>query len=244
MRCGWLRSVLGLRFLMPPAHSCNKCKTAPAAEGDSWCTGCTSWEFIGRELGGSWDSSGARLLASDLVVTTARQIRALRSLSAGLARQPPGNPPAGESRAKGSSVRTERESLPRRRHRPPHPLQVQRRKSCQKELISRNQRKKKRVQTTGHWKEEVGALRSQKVLHQESIEKDEKKQVRDGVKEDEILHIIVVENENEVDGVGRAIDEEADVIKDSTDWLIIPTCWFTGSRAASCGIFSHTREEF
>ncbi len=121
IRCGWLRSVFGLRFLMPPTLSCNKCKTAQAAEGDSWCTACTAWEFIGRELGGSWDSNGARLLASDLVVTTARQIRALRSLSAGLARQAPSHPPAGESRAKGASVAAERDSLPRRRSSVPPP---------------------------------------------------------------------------------------------------------------------------
>ena len=110
---------------MPPARSCNKCKTATAAEGDTWCVGCTSWEFIGRELCGSWDSSGARLLASDLVVNTARQIRALRSLSAGLARVAPTAPVAGEGRARpGTEERGDqvvRESLPRRRSSIPPP---------------------------------------------------------------------------------------------------------------------------
>lgn len=123
-----LLTKVSLLELMPPARSCTKCKSATAAEGDSWCTGCTSWEFIGRELGGSWDSAGARLLANDLVVTTARQIRALRSLSAGLARQGAGEPRAGTGRAPGgprepSQPPPARESLPRRRSSvPPPPL--------------------------------------------------------------------------------------------------------------------------
>ena len=114
-----------LKCLMPPARSCTKCKSATAAEGDSWCTGCTSWEFIGRELCGSWDSSGARVIANDLVVNTARQIRALRSLGAGLARLGSEVPPAGNRRARedlpAESKKDNRESLPRRRSEIPPP---------------------------------------------------------------------------------------------------------------------------
>ena len=110
---------------MPPARSCTKCKSSTAAEGDSWCTGCTSWEFIGRELGGSWDSAGARVIANDLVVNTARQIRALRGLGAGLARSAAGEPPAGSRRAREEiprePSRDRRESLPRRRSGVPPP---------------------------------------------------------------------------------------------------------------------------
>ena len=105
---------------MPPAPPpCAKCKSTSPALGDTWCTGCSAWEFLGRELSGSWDSSGARILANDLVVATARQVRALRSLSAGLVRDTEHSRPAGENRA----VRVEsspntidtRETLPRRR---------------------------------------------------------------------------------------------------------------------------------
>ena len=113
-----------LKCLMPPARSCTKCKSATAAEGDSWCTGCTSWEFIGRELCGSWDSSGTRVIANDLVVNTARQVRALRSLGAGLARVGTEAPSAGSRRVreeKADPKKDERETLPRRRSEVPPP---------------------------------------------------------------------------------------------------------------------------
>ena len=111
---------------------CNRCKQVPAAEGDTWCTACTSWEAAGRELAASWDSPGCRVLASDLLLNTVRQIRALRSLGAGLARAEPDpgaplGPPAGTRRAeeepRGSgrerSRSDRRRSLPRRRSQPP-----------------------------------------------------------------------------------------------------------------------------
>ena len=105
---------------MPPPP-CNKCRSTPAAEGDSWCLGCSCWESIGRELSGSWDSPGARLLASDLVVNCARQIRALRSLTAGLARQEVQRERAGSAAARPRETSREkadhRSSLPRRRSR-------------------------------------------------------------------------------------------------------------------------------
>eukprot|EP00435_Cladocopium_sp_Y103_P073689 s120_g44.t1 len=59
----------------------------PALEGDQWCLGCSGWEALGRELSGNWDLSGCRVLANDLVINTCRQVRALRSLGAGLAQQ-------------------------------------------------------------------------------------------------------------------------------------------------------------
>lgn len=103
---------------MPP-DLCHKCRQVPAAEGDAWCYGCAGWEAIGRELTASWDSTGARRLAADLVVNAARQVRALRSLSAGLAREtgPPGS--AGKAvapqRRRSREREPERPSLPRRR---------------------------------------------------------------------------------------------------------------------------------
>ena len=106
---------------MPSGAVCAKCRQIAPAEGDTWCTGCSGWEFLGRELCASWDSSGARLLAGDLVLNTARQVKALRSLSAGLTRRAE-QTSAGHSRAdhqrdprgEGAHLR-ERESLPRRR---------------------------------------------------------------------------------------------------------------------------------
>jgi len=105
---------------MPPPL-CNKCRNSPANEGDSWCLGCSCWESIGRELSAGWDSPGARLLASDLVINCARQIRALRSLSAGLARlegpRDTAGPPAARPREPSRERADHRSSLPRRRSR-------------------------------------------------------------------------------------------------------------------------------
>ena len=118
---------------MPPGPRCTKCHQIAAAEGDSWCTGCSAWEFLGRELTASWDSEGARVLAGDLAVTAARQVKALRSLSSGLARVA-GGPSAGTGRAevpvpaaepkrRAEQPHTGRDSLPRRRAPlPPPPL--------------------------------------------------------------------------------------------------------------------------
>ena len=104
---------------MPQHPLCNKCRQIPAVEGDTWCYGCAGWEAIGRELSGSWDGQGARRVANDLVVNAARQVRALRSLSAGLARESGPTGGAGETRAPKRAAsedrREERKSLPRRR---------------------------------------------------------------------------------------------------------------------------------
>lgn len=102
---------------MPGTPLCAKCRQIGASEGDSWCTGCTAWDFVGRELTASWDSPGARALASDIILGAGRQIRALRSLSAGLARQAPvsGTVPEPSVPPKGRS------ELPRRRSLAPPP---------------------------------------------------------------------------------------------------------------------------
>ena len=50
----------------------------------------------------AWDSSGARRLASDLVVSCCRQVRALRSVTAGLTREVTADSCAGERRARRS----------------------------------------------------------------------------------------------------------------------------------------------
>ena len=109
--------------LMPSPQVCAKCKQVASAEGDSWCSGCSAWEFIGREISATWDLPGARLLASDLLVSCARQIKALRSLSSGISREPVASG-AGSGRASvvpPEEGRGRREELPRRRSIPPPP---------------------------------------------------------------------------------------------------------------------------
>ena len=92
---------------MPPP--CNRCRQSQAAEGDSWCLACTGWEALGRDLAGTWDSPGCRAVASDLVVSCVRQIRALRNLGAGLSRASSlpvagGGPPLPAGRDRGRSA--------------------------------------------------------------------------------------------------------------------------------------------
>ncbi|CAL1160405.1 unnamed protein product, partial [Cladocopium goreaui] len=67
--------------------------------GDLWCLGCAGWEAIGRELGGHWDIGGAKVLANDLVLNCSRQVRALRSLGAGISTGGGRSVEAGQSRA-------------------------------------------------------------------------------------------------------------------------------------------------
>lgn len=110
-----------------PGPVCNRCRQAQAAEGDSWCSSCTSWEALGRELSGHWDVSGCRVLAADLVLNCVRQVRALRALGAGLSRAEAAipvtsSPGAGSHRAhRGSEVETPRAPLPRSRGTTPPP---------------------------------------------------------------------------------------------------------------------------
>ena len=69
--------------------TCNKCKVSRPISGDTWCVGCSAWEVVGQELCGGWQGPGGlKEIANDLVLGTARSIRALRSLGAGLRRAP------------------------------------------------------------------------------------------------------------------------------------------------------------
>ena len=101
---------------MPP-QVCAKCRGFPAQEGDSWCTGCIGWEALGRELTAHWDSEGGRHVANDLVVSTCRQVKALRSVTAGLTRSGGSvpEPRAGSSRARGDTRVPEPPAPPRKR---------------------------------------------------------------------------------------------------------------------------------
>lgn len=79
-----------------PGDTCNRCRQGKPPAGESWCIECSAWEGLGRELAGHWDSAGTRVIASDLVVNCARQVRALRSFGAGVSRASSG---AGDHRA-------------------------------------------------------------------------------------------------------------------------------------------------
>ena len=117
---------------MPPPI-CPKCRHSAALEGDLWCAGCTGWEAAGRELCAHWDIPGAKVLANDLILNIGRQIRALRSLSAGVAVGGGLSGSAGASRARsvrpgseraetpGRAADRSRESLPRRQPELPTP---------------------------------------------------------------------------------------------------------------------------
>ena len=114
---------------MPPP-ACAKCREAPALEGDLWCLGCSAWEALGRELSGHWDVAGTRALANDLVINTTRQVRALRSLGAGLAAEAKSggragtrraHPPATAAPRRSEPPPAERERSELRRRKPPLP---------------------------------------------------------------------------------------------------------------------------
>lgn len=85
---------------------CNKCGTAAPFGSDSWCIACAAHEQLAAELRGSWGQPGLRAVASDLVATCLRQVRALRRLGLGLVaagQKPPepAEPPPWAKRAAG-----------------------------------------------------------------------------------------------------------------------------------------------
>ena len=82
---------------------CNKCKTSPRFGQDTWCIGCGAWEAIGRELTASWGQhAGLRRIADDIILSCARETRALRGLSAGFG-------PGTEQRAGGTPGEVKKE---------------------------------------------------------------------------------------------------------------------------------------
>ena len=68
---------------------CVKCHCSPRLSGDTWCSGCSAWEALGKELSSRWGGpAGLRVIADNLVLGAAREVRALRGIGAGLARAP------------------------------------------------------------------------------------------------------------------------------------------------------------
>ena len=117
---------------------CNKCKTNPPFEDDSWCLSCSGWESIGQDLCARWDIPALRDLACEAVVATARQLKSLRRLSSGLAAQQASTASALGGRDKGrrgaleelnkaeepKTEVKEREPLPRSRSSGVRPVEV------------------------------------------------------------------------------------------------------------------------
>ncbi|CAK9104456.1 unnamed protein product [Durusdinium trenchii] len=66
---------------------CARCRRVSPSSGDTWCLACSAWEAIGNELSFSWSHPGLRAVATDLVVSAVRQVRALREKK-GAAPQP------------------------------------------------------------------------------------------------------------------------------------------------------------
>lgn len=92
--------------------TCNKCKQGARFQGDSWCLACAAWEQVGSELSLAWPSAGARLLATDLLTSTLRQLRAVRRL---------GHTGAGGRLASGEGAGGEGGPRPSGSNKPPEP---------------------------------------------------------------------------------------------------------------------------
>lgn len=69
------------------SSKCAKCRIAEKVVGDTWCIGCGAWEILGSELTARWPGpAGLRTVAENLALSAAREVRALRSICAGLGR--------------------------------------------------------------------------------------------------------------------------------------------------------------
>ena len=64
---------------------CNKCRVSQPYQGDSWCLACSAVEALSSELRSRWELPGLREAAEESIISTARQVKALRKLSVGLA---------------------------------------------------------------------------------------------------------------------------------------------------------------
>lgn len=62
------------------ALRCNKCHQGEPYLGDTWCLCCSSVEALAGELKCGWGNQATRVLATDVLTTAVRQLRALRRL--------------------------------------------------------------------------------------------------------------------------------------------------------------------
>ncbi len=84
-------------------------------QDDSWCLACSAVEALSSELRSRWEFPGLREAVEESIISTARQVKALRKLSVGLAAEraaAKGREPAKQAEAALSSPRV-RSPLPR-----------------------------------------------------------------------------------------------------------------------------------
>ena len=98
---------------------CQKCGQSAPHLGDSWCLACTATEALSGELRAGWGPSGYRAVVNDLLVSSVRQVRALRRLSLCAGAGPAPGDRAGSTRAHPDIK--ERESSAAPSHRAPAP---------------------------------------------------------------------------------------------------------------------------
>ena len=122
---------------------CNRCGQEEPHLGDSWCLACSASEAIVGELRSAWGSAGSRSLASDLLVSATRQIRALRRLGiAGAGRGRPSVPEGAAPRAspkqpERSASRPPQAALPEPP--PPPPRAAEKRAPVEDERVKREE---------------------------------------------------------------------------------------------------------
>ena len=82
------------------SRRCNKCGQAAPYLSATWCLGCNVVEALTGELRLAWGLGGSRAVATDILVSATRQVRALRRLGiAGGGRARPASPVGAGSRA-------------------------------------------------------------------------------------------------------------------------------------------------
>eukprot|EP00435_Cladocopium_sp_Y103_P015337 s2746_g3.t1 len=94
---------------------CHKCRQADPYLGDSWCLACSAVEEVAGELRSAWGSAGSRSVATDILVSATRSIRALRRLGlAGGGRVKPAEPEVAGTRlaTEGDAVQTSPQATP------------------------------------------------------------------------------------------------------------------------------------
>ncbi|CAK9074894.1 unnamed protein product [Durusdinium trenchii] len=91
--------------------SCARCRRSAPAGGDTWCLACSAWEALGNELSFAWSHPGLRAVATDLVVSAVRQVRALR-VTRGDSSTPRAAPPAAVPPVPGPRVAERTGSVP------------------------------------------------------------------------------------------------------------------------------------
>ena len=99
--------VGGVFWLKCCMASCNKCGQCALHLDDSWCLACAATEALNKELAQPWGLAGSRAVATDIVVSGLRQVRALRrfGLAVAVATRATGSEGAALERASQRSAR-------------------------------------------------------------------------------------------------------------------------------------------